>query len=228
MPVPLELLDKYLTTFLDFWRLRPRNFLARVRREPTRFLPPAQFVGVSSTILLALLVIAFSLNHEDLEKIAGSKMASPEALAGRLLVLMLTILFANTLFYRMVSPLWPVRGKADLVSIFEFQCYLVALLVPLAAMDVLFDSITISLVANGAAFWVLFIPSAIGFVVGLSFYFIYQNPALAELNGVSSLRMFLGTVFWVTVPLTALGFVLGFLFAIVMNMVRHRARGLLA
>ena len=105
MSVPIELLDKYLATFLDFWRLRPRRFFTQISDEPQRYLSPAQFIGMSSILLLALLGVAFALGQADLEKLAGEKMPSPEASAGRLLVFFIFILVVNTLFYRIVSPL---------------------------------------------------------------------------------------------------------------------------
>lgn len=209
MGVPLELLDKFQTTFLDFWRLRPRTFLTQASVDRARYMPPAQFVGTSSILLLAMLVVDVSLSHGDLEKLAGEKIASPEALAGRLLVFVIFILFLNTIFSRIISPQWPIRGRATLISIFEFQCYMTATLVPAGAIDVLLDPLLLHIVLNGAPYWILYIPLAIGYVLGLIFYFVYQNPGLAHLNGVSSLRMLLGTILWSTVLMVALGALAG-------------------
>ena len=209
--IPLEVLDKYVTTSLDFWRLRPRKFLSQAKEEPSRYLSPAQFAGVSSGIIIALAAVTLSVAHLDIEKINGSSMPSPEAFAVRTLVFLLSVLFANSLFYRVVSRFWPIRGKVTLVSVFEFQCYLSTVLVLASAVDVLIDPITISLVAHGAPSWVLFIPAAIGGVAGFVFFFLYQNPGVAQLNDVSSLRMFLGTLFWVVVPTSVVGFLLGIL-----------------
>jgi len=215
--IPLEVLDKYLTTFLDFWRLRPRKFLSLTREQPTRYLSPGQFVGVSSTIIVALIVVSLSVARLDIEKIAGFQMPSSEAVAGRQLVFILALLFANTLFYRIVSRIWPIKGKGTLVSIFEFQCYLTALLVPMAAVDVLIDPITIAMVAHGTPSWVLFIPGTIGFTAGSALFFLYQNPGLAELNGVSSLRMLFGSLFWMVVLSFAAGVPLGILIGIFLD-----------
>ena len=217
MAVPFELLDKYQITFIDFWRLRPRGFLIRVRAEPTKYLSAAQFMGVSSTLMLALIVIAMSVNQQNIEKITGSKMASPEALAGRYLVMILVVLLGNTLLYRIISPRWPVRGKVNFVSLFEFQCYMVAILIPFLVIDVVLDPIGISLVASKVApSWVLFIPAVIGGVAGFVCYFLYQNPGIAALNGVSSLRMFLGTAFWVMVFQITVGVVVAIVVGIVL------------
>jgi hypothetical protein len=152
---------------------------------------PGQFLGASVALVMALLVIANALATEDQRRLTGGTPAAPEALAGRIVVFLVVLLALNSLFYRVILPLWPVRAKTTITDVFSFQCYMIATITPFAALDVLLDPILISLVAGGAAgSSLLFLPAAIGSLAGIPIYFVYQNPGMAHLGRVSSLRMF--------------------------------------
>ena len=210
MSIPLNVFDRYMTTFLDFWRLRPRRFLEVISEERSRYISPAQFLIVSLSLMLLLLVIMNLLIRRDLQAILGYEPPDPKALAGRAMVFMLSMAVLNALFYRFISPWWPIRCRRVLTEYFWFYCYMMAVYVPIAAVDVLVNPIVFSLVgSHGAPTWLLLLPGFLGAVFGILCFFLYLNPGIAYINRVSSIRMFLATLFWVVVISVPPSIVLG-------------------
>jgi len=202
LSVPLELLDKYQTTFLDFWRLGPKRFLARLQHDPEKYMRPALFAGTTLLVLLALESISSQLLAPDAERIVRLKMPPAEAFAGEGLVLIITLLLLQAFFYRVISPLWPIRGNATIVSLCEFQSYALALFVPFAMLDVVLADPFMYLLAHGASLWQLLSPFLLYILAGIALFLVYQNRGIAELNKVTPARMLAGSLLW-GMPLAA-------------------------
>jgi hypothetical protein len=212
MAIPLELVDRYATTFLDFWRLRPRKFLPAAQREPAKYITPLQFLTLSLGLVFTLLGVGITLSLTALQSVSGSnQVGDPKALAARQVVLIFFMLVVGALAWRITSVLWPVRGRAPFRQILELSCYWMAVVLPLSMVDVLVVPILTELVARQVVpAWISTIPFLFGLVFGTFAAFFYVLPGVAYLNGVSSLRQMMGTLLWSTVAGFVAGFVVSF------------------
>lgn len=146
-----------------------------------------------------LLVTANALIRREQVTLLGYEPAAAEALAGRVVVFIVSMHVVNTLFYQWISRWWPVRASQPFARYFAFSCYMMAIYLPMAALEVLLDPIVFMLVAsNKASQLLLFLPLAIGGAVGFVIFWIYTNPGMAYINGVSATRMALATMLWTT------------------------------
>lgn len=216
MPIPLELVDKYGSTFLDFWRLRPRRFLAAIKKEPKKYLSPMQFLAISLAITFSLGVTAIALSLTAVQSVSGNEqIGDPKALSARLIVFIFTMLVVGSLMYRATSFFWPIRGHASFHQIFEFQCYWMAIVLPFGAIDVLILPLVTELIARELVPpWVGALPFLLGSAFGMVGWFLYGMPGIAYLNRVSTVRQFMGTLFWTFIP----GFIVGVVYGIIVEM----------
>lgn len=212
MVISLELVERYGTTFIDFWRLRPRKFLPALERDPNRYLSPMQFLAISLGIAFSLGVVAITLSLTVLESASGQEqIGDPKALSARLVVFTFAMLVVGALSYRVISFLWPVRGRALFRQIFEFQCYYMAVILPMSAIDVLVGPAVVELVAREIVpVWVGGLPFLFGYGFGTVAAIFYSVPGIAYLNGVSSVRLLMGTLLWSFIG----GFFFGVLFSL--------------
>lgn len=196
----LDLAHRYVTTLVDFLRLRPRRFFVERDRDPSQYLSPYGFLAYSLGIGSIILVATFSLSLSENLRIAGeaaltSDMAS--ALATKQLTYLLFVLVLNSVFFRAISKFWPVRGSATILSIFQFQCYFLAIVLPLMALDLLLVPSLIALVHQEIVpEWAGSIPAAIDFTIGILGAIVWQIPGVAVVNGVSTRRVWAGFLFW--------------------------------
>lgn len=191
MAITVELVDKYAKTFIDFWRLRPRRFFPAVDRSAEKYLTAPQFLVVSLGLVFAMLVASFALVQAGIDR-AGVEMATatPEALAGRMVVFFVANLVVASLVFRAMSRVWPIKGSATFYSIFRLQCYMLSIIVPMAALDLLIGPIVAELIINDVLpVWSIFVQAGTGAIVGLVALFVYQIPGLAFLNDVSTGRV---------------------------------------
>lgn len=198
MSIPIEIADKYMTTFIDFWRLRPRRFFPIAENSGQKYLTAAQFLVVSLGLAFIMLALAFTLTKTALDR-AGIEevVATPEALAGRMVVFFIANLLIGSLFYRAISRARPIGGGATFHDIFELQCYITSLVVPMAALDLLVGPFVVELVGNQSLpAWSVFIQFGFGALVGLIVFIAYQVPGMAYVNGVSTGRFWCGLLFW--------------------------------
>ena len=192
--IPSEKIGRYVITFIDFWKLRPRRFVLSYEESPSKYLPPFQFWGFSLIILFALFVAEIALTIEisvDDVRVMGQKVPA-EALATWHLTFLVFLTVVFSLLYRAVSRIWPIRGNATFRSILELQCYTHAILIPLAAFLFLVSPF---IGKESRVLWGI----VVTVVYSLLTVFPWNLPAVAVANGVSSLRMFAGMLFWVAV-----------------------------
>lgn len=216
--VPLELVERYGHTFIDFWLLRPRRFLVAVKKNKDKYISPMQFLVLTLGIGFAMTVAMISLSYSALESVTGEKPhGDPTALATLVIVASLVTMVFGTLATRFVCGVWPVRGGATFVPLFEFQCYLSALLLPVMAIYVILVPILRQLVASEIVpVWVGFIPAVLGLLASLIVGVVYQLPGTAYIAGVSTARLWLGVIFWTCMSGViggVIGFVIGFVSA---------------
>lgn len=189
--ISIELLNRYINTFVDFWTLRPRRFVVACEQDPSKYLPPFQFWGISLGITFALfaadITLTMIVDPSDATDTVGLQSADVIALWALTVLVVVTVVYS--LFYRAVSRLWPIRGKGTFKSIFSLQCYTQAILIPLAA--VLFI-VSPFLGENRLSFALV-----VGYFYGLVTGFFWNLPAVAVANGVSTIRTIAGLLFWV-------------------------------
>jgi len=214
MLVPLELIDRYGRTFVDFWRLRPRKFYPSIEENPSAYVSPMQFLAISLGIAFVMGVVAITLSFSELESASGSKpIGDPRALAGRLIVFIFFMLIVATLLYRILCALWPIRGRASFLQIFEHQCFMMAVILPSSALDVLINPLVTGLVAKDLVPpWAAFVPFLLGFLIGQITVFLYQVPGAAYVCGVTTLRFWMGLLFWCA----SIGFLVGIIAVVVL------------
>ena len=123
----VEQLGPYIRTVIDFWRLRPKRFMAAVNDNPTRYLSPFQFLSFTVVIgflaysvafflgLLVLTAAETSARIGDISLEWGSRV-----LATYVMALIIFILFVQTVAFRILSNIWPIKGGASFLAIFEF------------------------------------------------------------------------------------------------------------
>lgn len=195
MPLPLELLDKYQTTLLDFWRLRPRRFLAELKKTPAKYLTPGVFAGISATILLTSEVVSSRIMALGYEKLGYGQFPPAEAVAVQILVLLLVALFVLAIFFRTISPLWPVSGrKVSIVEVWNFQCYMFAIYVAFGVSDVIITPLYCIALRNGPTRLATMVIYYIA--LGAPLFFFFQVSGIAALNHTSSTRVFLAVLLW--------------------------------
>ena len=210
MKLSIELADRYAKTFLDFWLLRPRSFIAAKNRDPSRYLSPYQFLVACLGIALVIYIAAFSLSQSEIHTATGQPpVTSAEALAVRMLTFLVAVLLVDSLVIRAVSRIWPIRGGATFSSIFEFRCYMLAIWLPGMALDLLLGPWLLALVLQkilpaGSNILIL---ATVGSVIGVFAVLFWWFPGVAVINGVSTRRVCAGVLFW---PAT-LGAVFGIL-----------------
>ena len=204
MPLSIEFADHYVKTVLDFWLLRPRGFFAEKNRDPSRYLSPYQFLFATLSIGFVIYVAAFTLNLSATQADPSSALVSAHVI--RLLTFLVVLLFLNSLIFRAISRIWPVRGNATFSSIFGFQCYMQAILLPAMVLDLLLGSLLTELLARETLpAWSILIPATVGYVLGVVGLLFWNLPGIAVVNGVSMRRVLAGLLFWSV----ALGFVVG-------------------
>ena len=138
----VEQLGRYIRTVIDFWRFRPKRFMVAVNDSPARYLPPFQFLAFTVFIGFLAYSAAFFLGlliAAETNAPIGSTSLEGESrvLAIYVMALMIFILFVETVAFRILSNIWPIKGGASFLAIFEFQCYMLATTVPLILLDLL-------------------------------------------------------------------------------------------
>ena len=214
MAISLHLAENYLVTTLDFWRLRPKRFMAAKRQNPTRYMPPYQFLVLSLGIAFLCYVAAYFLS---LSLNLSEPNANPEALARvlalRLVTYLCFVLLLSSLFYRAISRIWPISGRASFLSILEMQCYMQAIWLPIYALDLflipLFTDLEATEVLSRRGADITFL--VLGTIFGTVLSLFWLIPGVATVNGVSAARIWAGLLFWGV----ALGFALGLVVVII-------------
>ena len=216
MAFSIDLADRYVKTVIDFWRLRPRRFFPALDTSSTRYLTAPQFLAVSIGLMFAVYAASYALTSTALERAgAGELIESPDAEALRIVVFFLANLVAATLFLRGISRVWPIKGSATFESIFKLQCYMMAIFVPVAAVDLLVGPIMAEMIVRGfISETSILINISAGMAIGLLAFILYQVPGVAFLNDTSIGRIYAGLVFWV-VALGLAGGVLSFVASVI-------------
>ena len=210
----VEQLGRYIRTVIDFWRLRPKRFMAAVNDNPTRYLPPFQFLAFTVVIGFLAYSAAFSL---VLLIAAGTSAQignislewAARTLATYVMALMIFILFVETVVFRILSNIWPIKGGASFSAIFEFQCYMLATIVPSILLDLLSSPLM-------ALEWVDKLKGSLAILIGISSLLFWQLPGIAIINGVTMSRVFGGLLFWNVVLGIGGGIIVGGIAALVM------------
>ncbi len=197
MPSYVEQIGRYIRTVIDFWRLRPKRFMAAINDNPTRYLPPLQFLAFtvvigffvySATFFLALL-IAPETSAQIIQIGSISLEGTARVFAIYVMALIIFILFVETILFRIISNIWPIKGGASFSAIFEFQCYMLATIVPLILLDLLLSPLI-------ALEWVVGLKLSLGLLIGILSLLFWQVPGIAIISGVTTGRLWGGVLFW--------------------------------
>ena len=212
--MPIEFVDRYAKTFRDFCCLGPRKFNAARNNDPSKYLSPYQLLVVSLSIGFLIFGAAISLSQSVTQADSdGQSVPSPDAIAVYFLAFAVTMLFVNSLIFRAISRIWPIRGSATFRSIFELECYTLAIrmLPPMVLTLVLLPLVTVLMatetVSNSSGILILVAPAI---VITLASLIFLEFPGIAAVNEVSTGRVWAGFLFWPT----ALGALLGFVTAL--------------
>lgn len=199
MAISFDVIDKFATTIIDFWTLRPRNFLESVKNNKSRYLTPPQFFLACLSLISALYIISFSfhkdLSEETLKRFPFLKLKSdPTILAGRQIAFLIMFLVAYSLYVRAASW-WPIKGKASFKDIMYYQFYALAVSLPFLVLEVIITPLILEYIdvsQSPNSIYLLFVLPIIGIVIGTVLGFIYIVPGHAKLNGVSTGNMLIG------------------------------------
>ena len=63
----IDLVDRYINTFFDFWILKPRRFLENLACYPQKYLSSGQFLFVSLSIKFVLTTSYFAIIESSTE-----------------------------------------------------------------------------------------------------------------------------------------------------------------
>ena len=221
--MPFDAVDKFGKTFFDVWRMRASDFLDLRNDDPTCYLSPYQFLMLCATLALSMLLINIGLVDGLLKELAQHKVETDASVrAGRLIIFVLASILFGSLFVSFSAKRWPIRRTVQTKSIFEIMSYgLGALLLPLAALDVLVGPVIAELVLRDALpLWTIYLPFIIGFIAGNLMFFRYLLPSYAHVLKVSKSRVFWGLALWGFVVSFIIGFVIGFVFGFIQGFQR--------
>lgn len=213
--------DRYINTFLDFWWLRPRKFIAAKNRDPSRYQSPYQFLVASLKIAFGVYIAIFIVSQSMILETTGQSHVTPpgdHAYIYIVLMIVPAMLFANSLILRAISRIWPVRGCATFSSIFELQCYTLAIRLPAIAL-LLITPLFMKYQEHGILpaldiTLIFMILHTVDVVIGVASLLFWDLPGAAAVNGVSTPRMWAGLLFWPAVLGFVGGIVLGVLSAL--------------
>ena len=196
----IEIADRYIKTYIDFLTLRPRRFIAAKNKDPKRYLPPNQFLVFTLGIGIAIQLSTFTLI------LADSQLATTlaRAVAITFAAMLVVVMFLESIFFRAISRIWPIRGIANFSSIFGLQCYMSAFVLPGMVIDLLGTFLVLILAKGLLAEWKVFLANGVaGLLIGILSLLFWNLPGIAAINKVSTRRVLAGYFFW---PV-ALGFI---------------------
>lgn len=204
MPLP-EFVARYTNTTIDFWRLKPAQFIAAIGREPDRYLGPYQFLAGFLGIEFLLCTALFTLGQADPLSVSQHTDSMAQAWATRQVAFAAVGVALNALVFRAVSQVWPVKGGADFRSIFAFQCYMCAVILPTAILDFVGQPVTVLVAGGSLPEWSVGIPPLLILAIA-ALGLVFRNfPGIAHINHVSTSRLLVGFAFWPAVVGTILG-----------------------
>ena len=190
MNISIDLIDQYITTFVDFWILKPRNFLDNLVSCPQKYLSPGKFLLVSLSIEFVLITTNFAISQSSTEI-----PIDPKDLAVVNLASYVAFTVFNTIIFYWMSKVWPIKGIVSFKSILDFQIYTMALYTPFSAFTLI-----------GSAFVILISPDSfsllttVNILIAFSFsfllMFLYTFPGLGHLNRVSTGKVIFSYLFW--------------------------------
>lgn len=197
----VELAERYIKTFIDFLALRPKSFLDARNREPSLYLTPYQFLVLTLIFGFFIYTSYFLLTQLTVHEAPGQAVEKAKAVAFRMLALFVFLLFVNSLFIRAISRIWPLRGNATFSSIFQFHCYMPAILLPAMMLDLLLGPLLYELIKiKILPAWSFLILLVLGAIIGLFGLIFWNIPGIAVINGVSTKRVWASLVFWFIAP----------------------------
>ena len=213
MPFGIDMIDRYIVTFLDLIRLRPRRFIVEKNRIPTGYMSPYQFLFASLSIVFIICATSISLERfvfsNALPAFPGKEdLPSPETISVYLLTFTVAMMLLNSLYFRIVSRWWPIRGSATFRAIFKLQCYGIGIrLVPSMALQLIMIPFLTGLVAIEVLTFgsYMIVCVAIGGLIGSVSLVLWDVPGVAAVNGVSTQRCWGGIAFWAFVLSMAIG-----------------------
>ena len=208
MPDWTEYGERYIRTFLCFWRLPPRRFVEAMEESGTegdpgrRLMGPWRYYLVSASALFA--INAALLSFEEVGEFAAELFSDgePHGFAAFFAALSVVTLGLSTLFYFAVSRLWPVRVNVGMRRIFAFRCCMVSAELPLAALSLLLAPWWSRFFVAGDGFVPVEVSGAamaIGYPYLAAVWLFRACPQFAALCGISTARAVAATALWFTV-----------------------------
>jgi hypothetical protein len=138
MDLSFESAEKYVWTWLDFFRLGPRRFGDSVVDNPDRYLTPMRFLFASIISAAGIVFIGVQTVVQS-QTVALVPYRSSMGLDAKTFVvrhIFYSVLFLvfSTIVFRF-ALWWPLKSPASLKSVLTAKCYASAALVPFAAFD---------------------------------------------------------------------------------------------
>ncbi len=196
----IEYVDGFIKTVVEFWRLRPREFVAAIRRAEQGYLSPYKFLVVFFTLAGVAWGASLTLHQAVLKAAAmtGESIQVPvDSLVVMIVVISLASVVVSSLCIRTISRFWPIRGQATFVEILNFEIYTLAIALPMVAVDVIVTPLlTLLEVLEIVPPWSIFVQIATLWLAALVCNIAKVMPGLAAVNGVSTARMWAGLLFW--------------------------------
>ncbi len=194
----LEYGEKYIRTFFDFWRLRSRRFIQERKEDASRFMSPYQFLIISIAILS---VLNFAANSGDNSDILAASML-PTNLSGYALATMSTVYAVSyfilaSLFYFIIAKLWPIQRSVEFLEVFEFNCYMYAVKLPLYVFNLYLSPWLGQLLlryetTTGPLWIVLLVLTVYSFFI----WTIWLWPGIAQLLNMPTFWVVIGSILW--------------------------------
>lgn len=190
--------EKYITTCLDFIRLRPRRFLEKRKTQPERYAKPFQFL-ILSMILIYFITLAGTpypwLHSTQLFDLSDDLPIATRVAAKTGTLLVWIVLYSTLL--TIILKLWPIKKGIPLLSVIQFFCY--AIIFPILWLVVEF----FIAIAMGTEKSIANLTQTQLLILGSVFciYFALANicwyfPGLAAISGSTTMRVCAGFVIW--------------------------------
>lgn len=200
----LNIIEPYLRTFIHTWWLRPRKFM-EIKANDKRYsqhLAPIPFFLVSLSIIATINLGWFSF---DEVRSSFENIFSKGEVNGFVIFFVsisIILLLINTVIYFAISKLWPLRGEASILQVFEVNCYMTSMQIPLAVIQLLLapwwsDIFIFSKESNQLKIADEFL--IIMYIYSIIIFLFWFCPFIAFVNNVSTIRVVAATAMWIII-----------------------------
>ena len=140
----IQYADSFAKTFLAFWQMKARVFVATTKHEGAGYLSPYRFLICVLLLSAVIYSASFALTFAAAQEVTGEEIQQPiQAMVVRTLVILVVFTVINAMLDRAVSRVWPVRGCGTFSQILEFRLYMLACIMPVVILDLLIGPVLV-------------------------------------------------------------------------------------